>query len=115
MWAFALSAFPPTAILGAGHFTYDQGFQSWFGWTQLATLIGQITILVLLRQATVQHSEYVDAQDVLSEPDTQYLLFGAILLLLFGLAQYMYGIWRTVPTLPQFNFNFNKKKKKISA
>jgi len=97
MLAFALSTFPLTGVLGAGQFVQDQGFQSWLGWTQLATLIAQVVVLYLLRQTIISHTDMIDAEDVLCESDTQALFALVLLLLAAGVGQYLYGIWRTLP------------------
>lgn len=97
MLAFALALFPATGVLGAGQFVFDGGVQSWLGWTQLVTLIGQAVVLYMLRQSTVSHSELIDADDVMCTQDTQSLLIVALFLLALGFGQYLYGIWRTLP------------------
>lgn len=97
MLDFALALFPATGVLGAGQFVHDQGFRSWFGWTQLATFIAQGTTLYLLRQAIIAQADLVDADDVLNDESTQVLLIIAILLLVLGLGQYLAGVWRTLP------------------
>jgi hypothetical protein len=98
MLAFVLALFPATGVLGAGQFVFDKGVQSWLGWTQLVTLIGQMAVLFMLRQSIVQHSDMITAGDVMRDQDTQPLLILALLLLALGLGQYLYGIWRTLPT-----------------
>lgn len=99
MLAFALALFPVTGIFGAGQFVLDKGFQSWLGWSQLATLIGQVVVLYLLRQSILDHTDIVDANDVMCEPATQYLTIVALVLLLLGVGQYTYGVWRTFPVV----------------
>lgn len=97
MLAFALALFPVTGVFGAGQFVHDGGFQSWFGWAQLVTLIAQGVVLYLLRQAIIAQTDLVDADDVLSNSSTQPLFAIALALLLLGLGQYLTGIWRTLP------------------
>ena len=99
MLAFILSLFPPTAIFGTGHFILD-GYASWAGWLTLSTLIAQVAVLAMLRQSIVRNSKLINVEDVMCEPETQYLTVTALVLLFLGFGQYLYGIWRTSSTQP---------------
>ena len=96
--SFVLAVFPPTGILGAGQFVFDGGLRSWLGWTQLVTVIGQVVVLYLLRQTVVQQTDLITSDDAIKNQTTQPLFVIATVLLIAGLGQYLYGVWRTWPT-----------------